>query len=230
MHPMEFDIIILAGGLGTRLRSVVADLPKCMAPVNGRPFLQILIERLRKQGNGRIILSTGYLSEVIEAWVRERYPDPQISIIREESPLGTGGAIRAAITLSDAENVLICNGDTLFDIDVAALFSFHSSMNADCTVALKPMRNFERYGRVELGEDGWVKAFQEKEPCEEGLINGGVYVIRREAMLLMDLPEKFSFEEGFLTKHRIAGMVQDAYFIDIGIPEDFARVQKEINR
>lgn len=228
MNRMEFDVIILAGGLGTRLRSVVADLPKCMALVNGRPFLQILIDRLRKQGNGRIILSTGYLSEVIEAWVREKFPDPQISIIREESPLGTGGAIRAALVLSQAKDVLICNGDTLFDIDIPALFSYHAAMYADCTVALKPMRDFDRYGRVELGGDGWVKAFREKEPCAEGLINGGVYVIRREALLKLDLPEKFSFEEGYLAKHRIAGMVQDAYFIDIGIPEDFERVQTEI--
>lgn len=227
---MEFDVIILAGGLGTRLRSVVADLPKCMAPVNGRPFLQILIDRLRRQGNGRIILSTGYLSAVIEAWVREKYPDPQISIIREDTPLGTGGAIRAALALSRAEDVLICNGDTLFDVDVSALFDHHREMNADCTVALKPMRNFERYGRVELGDDGWVRAFREKEPCAEGLINGGVYVLRRQSLLELDLPEKFSFEEGYLSKHRIAGMVQDAYFIDIGIPEDFERAQMEIDR
>jgi D-glycero-alpha-D-manno-heptose 1-phosphate guanylyltransferase len=227
---MEFDAIILAGGLGTRLRSVVADLPTCMAPVNGRPFLEILIGRLRRQGTGRLILSNGYLSEAIEAWVREKYPDPQISIIREETPLGTGGAIRAAIAYSEAQDVLVCNGDTLFDVDVAALFDFHRAMKADCTVALKPMRDFERYGRVELGGDGWVKAFREKEPCAEGLINGGVYVIRRDALLGLDLPEKFSFEEGFLAKHRIAGMVQDAYFIDIGIPEDFARAQIELNR
>lgn len=225
---MEFDAIILAGGLGTRLRSVVADLPKCMAPVNGRPFLEILISRLRRQGTGRIILSTGYLSEVIEAWVREKYPDPQISIIREETPLGTGGAIRAAIALSEAQDVLVCNGDTLYDVDVAALYAFHRKLGADCTVALKPMRDFERYGRVELGDDGWVRAFREKERCTEGLINGGVYVIRRDALLGLDLPEKFSFEEGFLARHRIAGMVQDAYFIDIGIPEDFARAQVEL--
>jgi D-glycero-alpha-D-manno-heptose 1-phosphate guanylyltransferase len=227
---MQFDVIILAGGLGTRLRSVVSDLPKCMAPVNGRPFLQILIDRLRRQGKGHIILSTGYLSEVIEAWVREKYPDPQISIIREVTPLGTGGAIRAALALSQAENVLICNGDTLFDVDVPALFDFHYEMEADCTMALKPMRNFERYGRVELGDDGWVRAFREKEPCAEGLINGGVYVIRRQSLLQLDLPEKFSFEEGYLSKHQIAGMVQDAYFIDIGIPEDFERAQLEIDR
>ena len=186
--------------------------------------------RLRKQGKGRIILSTGYLSEVIEAWVREQYPDPQISIIREETPLGTGGAIRAALALSQAENLLICNGDTLFDVDVPALFNYHREMKADCTVVLKPMITFGRYGRVELGEDGWIMAFREKEPCAEGLINGGVYVLRRQSLLQLDLPEKFSFEEGYLSKHRIAGMVQDAYFIDIGIPEDFERAQKEIDR
>jgi D-glycero-alpha-D-manno-heptose 1-phosphate guanylyltransferase len=230
MQQMEFDVVILAGGLGTRLRSVVADLPKCMAPVNGRPFLQILIEKLRNQGQGRIILSTGYLSEAIEAWVRESYPDPQISIFREENPLGTGGAIRAAISLSNAADVLVCNGDTLFDIDVAALYAFHRKMGADCSVALKPMKHFDRYGRVDLGEDGWVKTFREKEFCNEGFINGGVYVIRREAFLKLDLPDKFSFEEGYLSKYPIAGMVQDAYFIDIGIPEDFARAQVELHR
>lgn len=228
MQPLEFDVIILAGGLGTRLRSVVSDLPKCMAPVNGKPFLQILIERLQQQGRGRIILSTGYLSETVEAWVREQYPDPQLAICREETPLGTGGAIRAAIALSNATDVLVCNGDTLFDVDVARLFAYHRTMQADCTVALKPMREFDRYGRVELGEDGWVRAFREKEPCPDGLINGGVYVIRRQALLQLDLPEKFSFEATYLAKHQIAGMVQDAYFIDIGVPEDFTRAQTEL--
>jgi D-glycero-alpha-D-manno-heptose 1-phosphate guanylyltransferase len=230
MNPMTFDVIILAGGLGTRLRSVVADLPKCMAPVNGRPFLDILIERLRRQGAGRIILSTGYLSEVVEDWVRTHHPGEDILFSREETPLGTGGAILKALAFSEREDVLVCNGDTLFDVDVASLYTFHRSQGGECTIALKPMRDFERYGTVELGEDGWIRAFREKEPCQEGLINGGVYVINKASLLSESFPEKFSFEDGYLAKRRIAGMVQDAYFIDIGVPEDFERAQREIHR
>lgn len=230
MHPMTFDVIILAGGLGTRLRSVVADLPKCMAPVNGRPFLDILMERLRRQGAGRIILSTGYLSEAVEDWIQTHHPEEDIIFSREETPLGTGGAILKALELSKQADVLVCNGDTLFDIDVASLSSFHQAQGGDCTIALKPMKNFERYGTVELGEDGWIKAFREKAPCREGLINGGVYMLKRQALLDEAFPEKFSFEDGYLAKRRIAGMVQDAYFIDIGVPEDFERAQREIYR
>jgi D-glycero-alpha-D-manno-heptose 1-phosphate guanylyltransferase len=227
---MAFDVIILAGGLGTRLRSVVADLPKCMAPVNGRPFLDILIERLRRQGVARIILSTGYLSEVVEEWIQQQYPGEEILFSREKTPLGTGGAILKALAFSEREDVLVCNGDTLFDVDVESLFRFHRAQGGDCSIALKPMRDFERYGTVELGEDGWIRAFREKEPCREGLINGGVYVINRASLMGESFPEKFSFEDGYLAKRRIAGMVQDAYFIDIGVPEDFERAQREIHR
>jgi D-glycero-alpha-D-manno-heptose 1-phosphate guanylyltransferase len=230
MNPMTFDVIILAGGLGTRLRSVVADLPKCMAPVNDHPFLDILIERLRRQGAARIILSTGYLSEVVEEWIQQQYPGEEILFSREETPLGTGGAILKALAFSEREDVLVCNGDTLFDVDVESLFRFHRAQGGDCSIALKPMRDFERYGTVELGEDGWIRAFREKEPCREGLINGGVYVINRASLMGELFPEKFSFEDGYLAKRRIAGMVQDAYFIDIGVPEDFERAQREIHR
>jgi D-glycero-alpha-D-manno-heptose 1-phosphate guanylyltransferase len=226
------EAIILAGGLGTRLRSVVSDLPKCMAPVAGRPFLDHVIEYLLKQGIDKIILSVGYKSEMIIKHVNEKYPmlDAQFSI--EEEPLGTGGAVRLACGLVKEKNVLILNGDTLFKVDIQQLQAFHGSKDADCTIALKPMQHFDRYGIVELDEDNRITNFKEKHPYESGLINGGVYALDAERFLHVDLPQKCSFEkdylEQFYTDRKMFGLVQYVYFIDIGIPEDFERAQGEL--
>jgi D-glycero-alpha-D-manno-heptose 1-phosphate guanylyltransferase len=226
------EAIILAGGLGTRLRSVVSDLPKCMAPVAGRPFLDHVIEYLLKQRIDKIILSVGYKSEMIIKHVNEKYPmlDAQFSI--EEEPLGTGGAVRLACGLVKEKNVLILNGDTLFKVDIQQLQAFHGSKDADCTIALKPMQHFDRYGIVELDEDNRISNFKEKQPYESGLINGGVYALDAERFLHVDLPQKCSFEkdylEQFYTDRKMFGLVQYVYFIDIGIPEDFERAQGEL--
>ena len=228
-HTDMFECIILAGGLGTRLRSVVADLPKCMAPVAGRPFLDILIDRLHAKGVKHIILSLGYLHDVIEAHIRDRYPHADITCHVEREPLGTGGAIRASLELAHGEDVFVFNGDTWFDVDLGQLQSFHDRHACDCTVALKAMRDFSRYGRVEIGAEQDIVRFMEKEPCAEGLINGGVYLIRRSAFLQEAFPEKFSFEADYLARylerHAIKGMLQEGYFIDIGVPEDYALAQ-----
>jgi len=228
---MATEAIILAGGLGTRLRSVVSDLPKCMAPVAGKPFLHYVIASLQKQGVKKFIFSIGYLSGAIEKFLAGNYPklDYQLSI--EEEPLGTGGAIYTACKKASAENVLALNGDTLFDADINGLMKFHVQHNAGCSLALKPMTEFDRYGVVELGENNGVVSFKEKKYYNEGLINGGVYAINKEQFLSRAFPEKFSFEKDYLEalvkEKQFFGFEQDAYFIDIGIPEDFERAQKE---
>jgi len=226
------EAIILAGGLGTRLRSVVSDLPKCMAPVAGRPFLHFVIEQLMRQGVERFIFSLGYKHEMIEAWLKAQYSMLNIQCAIEEEPLGTGGAVKLACSMATEKNVLVLNGDTFFNIDLHQLAEFHTEQNADCTLCLKPMLNFDRYGVVELNKDHSIASFKEKSRYESGFINGGIYALNREGFLQEDLPQKFSFEkeylELFFNKRKMFGLPQDEYFIDIGIPEDYERAQVEL--
>jgi D-glycero-alpha-D-manno-heptose 1-phosphate guanylyltransferase len=226
------EAIILAGGLGTRLRSAVPDLPKCMAPVNGQPFLTYVINHLLSQGVTHFIFSLGYKSEAIVEFLERDFPTLLFKTSIEDEPLGTGGAIKKACTLAKDKSVLITNGDTLFKIDVNEIAGFHALSGANCSLSLKPMTNFSRYGVVEIDNDNIIKSFKEKQNYESGLINGGTYALHIHKFLDENLPEKFSFETDYLEKYynkrKMLGIAQDEYFIDIGIPEDYARAQIEL--
>ena len=230
------EAMILAGGLGTRLRSVVSDTPKCMAPISGKPFLSFLLFFLQKNGIENFIFSVGYMHEIIEDYLKENYPLLNYKISLEEEPLGTGGAIKLACSKAQDKNVLICNGDTLYKIDCNSLSKFHEAKAAACTLSLKPMNNFNRYGVVELNQDNSIRFFKEKQFYKSGLINGGVYALNVDEFLKEDLPQKFSFEKDYLEKNvvfknrkpKLYGLIQDEYFIDIGIPEDYVRGQIEL--
>jgi D-glycero-alpha-D-manno-heptose 1-phosphate guanylyltransferase len=226
------EAIILAGGFGTRLKETIPDLPKCMAPVNGRPFLFYLINYLRSQGIEKFIFSLGYKHEVIEAYLNAEFSTLDFQCSIEKEPLGTGGAILAACYKASEQTVLVVNGDTLFKINLAKSLIDHNKHRSDCTLLLKPMENFDRYGVVELNDDDSIKSFKEKQFYKSGLINGGVYILNTEQFLAEELPEKFSFEKDYLEKYfetrKIFGSVQDKYFIDIGVPEDYFRVQQEL--
>jgi D-glycero-alpha-D-manno-heptose 1-phosphate guanylyltransferase len=232
-RPVIREAIILAGGLGTRLRSAVPDVPKCMAPVGGRPFIGYITDFYRRAGIERFIFALGYKSAAFEDFFEREFPDGGYTVSLEDAPLGTGGAIRQACTLADEAAVLILNGDTFFRTDLAALTDFHTAHAADCSLCLKPMRDFDRFGVVELDADARVREFREKQAYRSGLINGGVYALNREQFLREELPAVFSFEKDYLEKklgtRRIFGLEQDGYFIDIGIPEDYARVQTALN-
>ncbi|HMG82438.1 MAG TPA: nucleotidyltransferase family protein [Ferruginibacter sp.] len=227
------EAIILAGGLGTRLRSVVAELPKCMANVAGKPFLYYVIKQLQKQGIEKFIFSLGYKHEVIEAYIAAEFATLNATFVIEQEPLGTGGAIKLACTKATEKNVLVLNGDTMFSIDIQKLAAAHISFGADCTLSLKPMQHFDRYGVVELNADDTIASFKEKQFYEKGLINGGIYALQTQQFLQEAFPEKFSFEKDYLEKYlrqrKMYGNVQDAYFIDIGIPEDYQRAQIEFS-
>ncbi|MBX9783879.1 MAG: nucleotidyltransferase family protein [Chitinophagaceae bacterium] len=224
--------IILAGGLGTRLRTVVADIPKCMAPVAGNPFLKYVIEYLLNQGVTHFIFSVGYKKESIIEFVQQEYPHLNYRFAIEEEPLGTGGAVHLAASLCKEKNSFVLNADTIFKVNLSALSSFHYLNDADCTLSLKPMQQFERYGAVELNEEQRVMDFKEKKYYDSGLINGGVYALNVDRFLKMSLPQKFSFEKNYLEAYyrelRLFGYSSDAYFIDIGIPEDYERAQTEL--
>ena len=194
------EAIILAGGLGTRLRSVVSDKPKCMATVAGKPFLHYLISFLKNNGIEKFIFSVGYLHEVIEDYLKQKFSTLDYKISLESEPLGTGGAIKLACSKTSEKDVLICNGDTLYKIDLSSLGKFHQEKKASCSLTLKRMENFDRYGVVELNKDESVKAFREKQFYTSGLINGGIYALNVPDFLKQNLPEKFSFEKEFLEK------------------------------
>ncbi len=226
------EAIVLAGGLGTRLRSAVPDLPKCMAPVAGKPFLFYVIQYYRSQGITRFIFSLGYRHEVIESWLSNSFPELDIDRVIEAEPLGTGGAVKLALEKAQTSNVLILNGDTLFRIDLFQQASIHFRSEADCTLALKAMTDFDRYGVVETNPEGTIQCFQEKRYYSEGNINGGVYILNKHAFEALPFPDKFSFEKDFLEMyfHRktLKGVVHQGYFIDIGIPSDYTRAQTEL--
>jgi D-glycero-alpha-D-manno-heptose 1-phosphate guanylyltransferase len=231
--------VILAGGLGTRLRDAVPDFPKCMAPVAGRPFLFHVIKSLRLQGIEKIIFSLGYKHEVIEAYLADQFSCLQYECVIENEPLGTGGAIQSACQKATTENVLVTNGDTLFQVDIAALLSLHMTQDADpiaiaCTLALKPMENSDRYGVVEIDDTYTIKSFREKQFYQKGLINGGIYILNKERLAAHGLPPTFSFEKDFLEKQaptgKLKGLPQDGYFIDIGIPEDYTKAQTDLSK
>ena len=225
--------VILAGGLGTRLKSVVADKPKVLSPVAGKPFLYYIIEYLQKQGVDKYIFALGYLSEQVIVFLKENYLHLEYQCTIEETPLGTGGGIKKAIQLATEENVLIVNADTFFEMNVQQLFSFHIASKAHCTVSLKLMKNFDRYGSVELEKETQnIISFKEKTFIQEGYINAGYLVLNKNYFVLTtkNLPAIFSFEKDFLEKNvdamLIKGFPYDGYFIDIGIPEDFNTAQE----
>jgi len=227
------EAVILAGGLGTRLRGIIGgDTPKCMAPVAGHPFLHYLLRYAAAEGVSRVVLSLGHKSEVVLDWLGTQDHPLQIDSVIEAGPLGTGGGIQLALHACRAADVVVMNGDTMFDIPLrAGLLQRHQHSGAETTIALKTLQNFERYGRVEKKESGVIAAFQEKMPCPSGMINGGVYCINRTSFLERHLPEKFSFEkdylEHFVAEGKFYAYEGHGYFIDIGVPEDFNRAQDD---
>ena len=226
------EAIILAGGLGTRLRSAVPDLPKCMAPINGVPFISYLIDNLINEGVTNFIFSLGYKSELFISLLEEKLPMKNYLIVIEDEPLGTGGAIKLACKKAKDENVIALNGDSLFKVNLKELMHFHLEKKSRCTLALKPMQNFERYGSVEIDAVQKINSFKEKQFITKGCINGGVYAIEVASFLQKSLEDKFSMEQDYLEKYsgegNFYGFIQEGYFIDIGIPEDFVRAQIEL--
>ncbi|EGK02706.1 MULTISPECIES: nucleotidyltransferase family protein [Dysgonomonas] len=228
------ECIILAGGFGTRLQSVVSDVPKCMAEVAGKPFLQYLFDYAANEKFDHLILSLGYKSDIVINWLETQNRPFEISYAVEEYPLGTGGAIKLAFGKVKGEEAFVINGDTFFDIDSGLFLDFHRSHGADLSVALKPMADFDRYGSVELDDNERIVCFNEKQYKKEGLINGGVYIVAKNLFTRLPLPEKFSFEKDIMESHigdiNIYGCSQDNYFIDIGIPSDFEKANVDFSK
>lgn len=229
------EAIILAGGLGTRLRGVTGNaIPKVMAPVAGRPFLEHLLDHLVWQGITRAVLAVGFRRQLVRDHFGDRYRGIDLAYSEEEVPLGTGGALCQALRMTHGNTTFVLNGDSLFKLDLTSLSDKLSTGDHDIVLALKPMNDTSRYGTVQQGY-GRVLSFEEKLPGKAGLINGGVYCLKTD--LFHRVPpagnSPFSFEkylEDNLTRLNAGCVISDAYFIDIGVPEDYHRAQVELAR
>lgn len=226
------EVIILAGGFGTRLRSVVNDVPKSMALVNGRPFLEYILDHLEFYSVKKVILATGYKHELIEAHFGKKYKYLKLEYSVETEPLGTGGAIKKALTLCETRKVLVLNGDSLFKVNIGKLNDFMLVQHARCVLVLHEVEDVSRYGCVETDNRAVITKFTEKgKAAGPGLINGGVYIVEKSLIDELRLPEKFSFERDFIEKYYseipFHAMVCKQYFLDIGIPEDYEKAQTD---
>lgn len=225
--------IILAGGFGTRLKSVVTDLPKPMAPVNGEPFLNYQLNYLRFYGIKRVIFSLGYLPEKIETYYKTNYRGIEISYVIEKEPLGTGGGIRFAMSKCIDPLVLVLNGDSFFDINLTDFYEQHQNQKSQISLSLRTVSDSSRYGTIETNTEHRIISFEEKTGItKEGKINGGIYILDKD-LYLKNTPENnnFSIEKDFfekqLTHLRIKGFEFKGYFIDIGVPEDYTQAQHD---
>jgi NDP-sugar pyrophosphorylase family protein len=230
VNNLMMDAIILAGGRGTRLQSIVNDRPKPMADVAGRPFLEILIDILVAQGIRRIILCTGYKSHSIE----DHFNDGskwgiEILYSRESSPLGTAGAVRNALDLVRSDPFLALNGDSYCPWNAVELLHAHASRHSAATLWLVPNDDCGRFGSVLVHPDGRVLAFLEKESRRvSGLINAGIYCLDREVVRKIPAEKQLSMETDvfpFLVGHGLYAVIGNGPFVDIGTPESFEKAQ-----
>lgn len=224
---LPFTAMVLVGGLGTRLRSVVSDRPKPMAMIGRVPFLEILLGYLAREGVRRFVLLTGHMGEMIEKYFQRSFRESvDLRCLREESPLGTGGAVKNAQEFA-TDPTLLVNGDTFFTADVKSLYRFHRDKNAGVTLSLRYVSDVSRYGSVILDENGMIKGFREKDPgaAGPGWVNAGLSLLSYETIQGLPSGRAFSMESEIFPKlvgaGRMAGLPQDGAFFDIGTPESY---------
>lgn len=223
------EAIILAGGLGTRLAKTVSDRQKVMAPAGGRPFLTYILRDLRNKGFEKAVLAVSYRHEQISSYFGASFEGLELIYSVEKEPLGTGGAIKQALSYTSGEAVAVINGDTYFDADYDALLSLCTRTDASVVLAAKEMPDCTRHSTLKIAENGKITEFSEKKPNKKGFINGGVYVIKRDILDNTAL-SRFSFEKDILEKMTdgLYAVICGGYFIDMGIPEAYFRANTEV--
>jgi D-glycero-alpha-D-manno-heptose 1-phosphate guanylyltransferase len=225
------EAIILAGGFGSRLKTVVSEMPKPMATVSGKPFLEYLLNGLSYLEFSNVILSVGYRYEVIERHFGNSFKGLKLTYAIENEPLGTGGGILNALSFAKYDELLVLNGDTFFDIDIKDFYAFHSQNRAELSVALRRLNDGSRYGSIEIDTEGRIIHFKEKQVGSVNvLINGGTYILMKKTMMGTPFQfNRFSFEkdylENFYRSKRFFAREYSDYFIDIGIPETYSQAQ-----
>lgn len=219
--------IILAGGFGTRLKDLVSDIPKPMAPIRGVPFLSYILDQLNNNGFTKVVLAIGYLGYKIKAFYGLKYKNLNITYSSEESPLGTGGCVYKALDKLEDEYIFVINGDTFFDVNFKKI-----TKPKNVAIICKHIKDVGRYGRILFNNDYIITDFQEKTSNESGYINGGIYYLRKNIFDNYRFESKFSLEKDFFEKYvnqlEIEVHISKGYFIDIGVPEDYQRAQNDL--
>ena len=224
----EVTAAVLAGGLGTRLRSRIADRPKVLAPVHGRPYLAYLLHQLAEAGVRSVVLLTGYLADQIRSAFGDSYTGLRLTYSLEPSPLGTAGALRQALPHLLSPTILLLNGDSFCETPLADFQDFHSRRSADIRLVLTRLEDCSRYGRVQMNPDGRVLCFEEKTQAGgPGWINAGIYLIQRKLIEEIPLGKQLSLERdlfpGWVNHKRFCGFTCAGRFLDIGTPESYAQ-------
>ncbi len=224
------DAVILAGGLGTRVRSVIPGRPKVLAEILGRPFLTYLFDQLATAGISEVLLCTGYLGELIERRFGNSYGRLCLRYSLEANRQGTAGALRLAVPLIKAETVLVLNGDSFCQADLGSFWAWHCARRSQGTLLLAEVADTRRYGHVIVGEDGAVVRFAEKESeGGPGLINAGIYLLTRSLLLSIPSTGLVSLEEEMFpawTGRGLYGYQNKGPFLDIGTPDAFASAER----
>lgn len=227
------NVLILAGGLGTRLKSVIQNLPKPMAPIRKRPFLEYLLDFWIEKGFSNFYLLTCYQADKIQDHFNGEYKRTNIHCIHEPELLGTGGALLYALDQLDfKEELIIVNGDTFFEIDFEKIYAFHKKKGSELTLGLRKVDNNDRYSGIVLNEEGQIEIFSKRvEGSEHRLINAGVYILNPSLFKESNFErgKKLSLEDDLFPKliqsQKVYGFVGEGKFIDIGIPADYERAQ-----
>lgn len=219
--------VVLAGGLGTRLRDSVSDRPKVLAEIRGKPFLTFLLDQLTLAGFKRVILCVGYMADMVQDVLGDAYKSLQITYSKENQPLGTGGALKLALPLITSERIMVMNGDSFIDADLEAFERWALKKAAACAIVLTKVSNTKQYGKVVSVNDGRIESFEEKQKSSgPGWINAGVYLLKRSLVEMIPSRKVYSLEREFfprLVGKGLFGYRCDAQFIDIGTPESYAK-------
>lgn len=225
-NPGNIQAVILAGGKGTRLQSVVADRPKVLAEVNGRPFIHYLLDYLNQSGIQRAVLCTGYMADMVGDVLGNWYNGMELSYSREAEPLDTAGAVRLALPKIDSDPALVMNGDSFYRADLNGFYKHYVEKRANGMLMLAQVDNIERYGSVRMTESGEIAAFEEKQAGSgRGLVNAGIYLLSRELIESIASGRPVSFEREvfpFWVGRGLFGFPSDGTLLDIGTPQSFA--------
>jgi len=227
----EIDVVILCGGKGDRLKLAVCDRPKAMAEINGRPFLDILIDYIASFGFVRFILCIGYMGDVIEQHYLGKKNNLEILFSADREPLGTAGAIKKAEVVIKSSPFLVINGDSFCQVDLKSFASFHLNKNAFISIVVTKAKERNDYGSVTLGDFQRIDGFKEKTGGnKDSFINGGAYLFQKEALSFISAGQSASLERdvfpGAIASQRIFGYITDGLFIDIGIPERYQEAKQ----
>lgn len=226
----ETTAAVLAGGLGTRLRSQIVDRPKVLAPVHGRPYLAYLLDQLAESGIRSVVLLTGYLADQVRTAFGDRYAGVSLTYSHEPSPLGTAGALRGALPYLTSSTVLLLNGDSYCDVSLHRFWEFHQHQAADFSLVLTSVKDCSRYGRVHVGSGGQVLGFEEKNRTGgAGWANAGIYLINHSLIREIPADAPVSLEGDvcptWASDKRCFGFPCRDRFLDIGTPESYAQAE-----